>query len=34
LESERDIGFKRRVSEETRSVKEEVARLGRVVDRA
>ncbi|KAF2026367.1 hypothetical protein EK21DRAFT_115930 [Setomelanomma holmii] len=30
-ESERDVGFKKRVSEEMRSVKEEVARLGRVV---
>jgi hypothetical protein len=30
-ESERDVGFKRRVCEEIQSVKDEVARLGRVV---
>jgi hypothetical protein len=33
-ESERDVGFKRRVAEEIWRVKEEIARLGRVVDRA
>jgi hypothetical protein len=34
LESERDVGFKRRVTEEIWRVKEEIARLGSVVGRA
>ncbi|KAH7071874.1 hypothetical protein BKA63DRAFT_492539 [Paraphoma chrysanthemicola] len=33
-ENERDVGFKRRVCEEMRSVREEIARLGRLVEDA